>query len=385
MSDNKKFSYIILVFLFFYFVPFSNGAVSKSVLEAFTMLADYAKEHVLLCLIPAFLIAGGFSVFINKQAIMKFLGPNASKWVSYSIASVSGSVLAVCSCTILPLFKGIYKRGAGLGPAVSFLYSGPAINVLAIILTAKVLGFELGVARAVTAILFSVLLGVIMHLIFKKEDAKRLASNTVTFAEEENKRYWQKTLLMLSLLGALIFLNWAPSNWSSVWQFIYQYKYYFALFFVLILLADLYMYFQKDEIKEWLTESRSFFIQVLPLLFLGVFIAAFLLGKPGSSSLLPREWISKSVGDNSLLSNFIASFSGTLMYFATLTEVPIMQGLIGAGMAKGPALALLLSGPSLSLPSILVIKSELGVKKTFSYVLLVIVLSTLAGIIYGNL
>ncbi|MBN2444442.1 MAG: permease [Spirochaetales bacterium] len=374
-----------LIFLFAYFVPFSHPKVSSSIQEAFLMLAEYARDHVLLCLVPAFFIAGAIMVFLNQQAVIKYLGPKANKLTAYSVASVSGAILAVCSCTVLPLFKGIYKKGAGIGPAISFLYSGPAINILAIVLTAKVLGPELGIARAIGAIVFAFVIGFIMHLVFRKEDEKRVTDEKMfSSMGEEERPLWKNVIYLFSMVGILIFINWAPSKGQvAVWDFIFNAKYFITGGFALILVFSLLRWFKKDELATWVAATRDFALQILPLLFGGVMIAGFLLGRPGHSAMVPTEWVARLVGDNSLFSTFIASLSGALMYFATLTEVPIMQGLLGAGMAKGPALALLLAGPSLSLPSMLVIGGEIGFKKTIVYILLVVGLSTLAGFLYG--
>lgn len=384
---NVKLLILAGIFLFAFFVPFSHPKVSTAIHEAFMMVQEYAKEHVLICLVPAFFIAGAIMVFLNQQAVIKYLGPKANKLIAYSVASVSGAILAVCSCTILPVFKGIYKKGAGIGPAVSFLYSGPAINILAIVLTAKVLGIELGIARAAGAVVFAFIIGFLMHLIYKNEDEKRVTDERMfaSFADS-GRPLWQNSIYLFSMVGILVFINWAPSKGQlPVWDFIFNIKYIITGVFAFVLLFALIRWFKKDELKEWVSATRDFALQILPLLFGGVMIAGFLLGRPGHAALIPAEWIAHLVGNNSLFSNFIASISGALMYFATLTEVPIMQGLSGAGMAKGPALALLLAGPSLSLPSILVIGSELGVKKTITYVALVVIMSTLAGMGYGLL
>jgi len=384
--QNRALLILAGVFLFAYLVPFSSARVSAAVQESFLMLAEYARQHVLLCLVPAFFIAGAITVFLNQQAVIRYLGPQAKKIVAYSVASVSGTILAVCSCTVLPLFKGIYRKGAGIGPAVSFLYSGPAINVLAIVLTAKVLGFRLGAARAVGAVLFAFLIGLMMHLIFRKEDHAR-ATDAAMFsgsAGEERRTLGQTALYMAGMIGILVFVNWAPSRGSlAVWDFIYRFKYVITGAFALLLVYSLLRWFGKDELVYWVTASRDFAIQILPLLFGGVLVAGFLLGRPGHMALIPERWIASLVGGNSVAANLIASVAGALMYFATLTEVPIMQGLLGAGMGQGPALALLLAGPSLSLPSILVIAGELGWKKTGTYIALVVVLSTTAGLLYG--
>ncbi len=385
-KQNRALLILVGVFLFVYFVPFSSTRVSAALQESVLMLAEYARQHVLLCLVPAFFIAGAITVFLNRQAVIRYLGPQAKKIVAYSVASVSGTILAVCSCTVLPLFKGVYKKGAGIGPAVAFLYSGPAINVLAIVLTAKVLGLHLGVARAVGAVLFAFVIGLMMHLIFRKEDEARTtdAAMFTGFSGEEGRTLGQTALYMASMIGILVFVNWAPSRGSlAAWDFIYRFKYAITGAFGLLLVYSLVRWFRKDELAYWVTASRDFAVQILPLLFGGVLVAGFLLGRSGHMALIPERWITSLVGGNSVGANLIASVAGALMYFATLTEVPIMQGLIGAGMGQGPALALLLAGPSLSLPSILVIARELGWKKTGTYIALVVVMSTIAGLVYG--
>jgi len=386
ISPNKKLIYFTLVFLVVYLLPFSNIRVLNALQEAFFMLADYAHEHVLLCLVPAFFIAGAITVFINQQAVIKYLGPKANKLLSYSVASVSGAILAVCSCTVLPLFKGIYKKGAGLGPAISFLYSGPAINILAIILSAKVLGLKLGIARTVGAILFAVVIGLLMHLIFRKEDEARLSDERMFSPVETEmpRKLYQDVIYMAIMVAILVFLNWAPSRGNiAFWDTIYKSKWIISGILGFALIIILWRWFKKDQLKDWVVATRDFALQILPLLFAGILVAGFLLGRPGHEALIPSRYVEMLVGGNSLIANFFASFSGALMYFATLTEIPILQGLIGAGMGQGPALALLLAGPSLSLPSILVIAGELGWKKTLTYVGLVVVMSTIAGWIFG--
>lgn len=187
------------------------------------------------------------------------------------------------------------------------------------------------------------------------------------------------------MIGILVFANWAPAKGSlAAWDFIYHFKWYITGAFALLLIFSLIRWFKKDELKDWTVSTRDFALQILPLLFGGVLVSGFLLGRPGHEGIIPSEWISSLVGGNSFFANFFASVSGALMYFATLTEIPIVQGLIGSGMGKGPALALLLAGPSLSLPSIIVIGSELGWKKTSVYVTLVVFMSTFAGWIFGT-
>lgn len=374
------------VFLPVYLVPWSEPRVSAAVQESFLMLHYYAREHVLLCLVPAFFIAGAIMVFLNQQSVIRYLGPDAPKAAAYGVASVSGTVLAVCSCTVLPLFKGIYRKGAGLGPAVSFLYSGPAINVLAIILTARVLGLQLGLARAVGAVLFAFLIGLAMHLIHRREDRERTTNAAMFQSGDEGRSLGRTSLYMGSMIGILVFLNWAAGDGTiGWWEVVYRYRLAITGVFALVLVYALLRWFSRTELRDWVAATRDFAVQILPLLFAGVMVAGFLLGRPGQMALIPEAWIAGAVGSNSLASNLLAALAGALMYFATLTEIPIMQGLLGAGMNQGPALALLLAGPSLSLPALLVIGGELGPRKTVTYVVLVVVLSTAAGLVYGNI
>jgi len=388
IRERKNVALLVLVgvFALAYFVPWSAPRLTSAVNESVLMVSEYARHHILLCLVPAFFIAGAIMVFLNQRSVIKYLGPGAPKPVAYAVASVSGTILAVCSCTVLPLFKGIYKKGAGLGPAIAFLYSGPAINVLAIVLTARVLGFHLGLARAVGAILFSVVLGLLMHLIYRREDAQRTTNAAMFLAptETSGRNLAQTATYLLSMIAILVFVNWAPSDGTvGGWDAIYHWKYVIAAGFGALLLYSLVRWFRGGEIVEWLRATRDFAVQILPLLFAGVLVAGFLLGRPGHSALIPSSWIASLVGGNSISANLFASVSGALMYFATLTEVPIVQGLVGAGMGNGPALALLLAGPSLSLPSLLVIGGELGWKKTLTYATLVVIMSTLVGMGYG--
>ncbi|MFH1152418.1 MAG: permease [Pseudomonadota bacterium] len=422
----KPLGIIIGGFLIFFFLPIGNVRFEQSVIEALALAKWYAQEHVLLCLVPAFFIAGAISVFVSQASVMKYLGPASHKVLSYGVASVSGSVLAVCSCTVLPLFASIWKRGAGLGPAIAFLYSGPAINVLAIILTARILGPDIGVARAVGAVLFSVLIGLFMHLFFRKEEqAKAVAAIHMPEAQVD-RPLWQTALFFATMVGLLVSATWGkPEQAGGFWSSVFSVKWYLAGFFALFLcwLMNLWMNVKlikiviatgivlafavmfpgipllafsagiicfsallttaRGETETWFMASWDFSKQILPLLIGGVLVAGLLLGRPGAEGLIPSRWISGLVGGNSLWANLFSSVVGAFMYFATLTEVPILQGLIGSGMGKGPALALLLSGPALSLPNMLVIRSILGTKKTIVFVSLVIVMSTLSGLIFG--
>lgn len=427
-KEWKNFLAIAAVFLVCYYLPVGTKRFDNAVLEAFHLVKWYAQEHVLLCLVPAFFIAGAVGVFVSQASVMKYLGAKANKVLAYGVAAVSGTILAVCSCTILPLFSGIYRMGAGLGPACAFLYSGPAINVLAIVLTARVLGLELGIARAVGAVIFSIVIGLLMHFIFRREEEAKAAAQMAMPEPEIKRNLLQNGLYFASMVGILVFANWGkPQEAEGLWVTIYNLKWVFTGVFYLIFSVILSLWFglkpykalasvaavtaagliypdyplvpftvgsmalvvftstQKGELSDWFDTSWDFAKKILPLLLFGVVIAGALLGRVGNEGLIPSEWIAKAVGGNSLWANFFASFAGAFMYFATLTEVPILQGLIGSGMGKGPALALLLAGPALSLPSMLVIRSVLGTKKTVVFVSLVIFMATLSGMIFGSI
>ena len=415
---------ILGVFLMIYFIPAGSARFDNAILEAVRLTSWYAQEHVVLCLLPAFVIAGAMSVYISQGSVLRYLGPQASKPIALSVASVSGTLLAVCSCTVLPLFGGIYKRGAGLGAAIAFLYSGPAINIMAIVVTAKVLGPELGFARAVGAIVFAVVIGAIMHLIYRKEESSRALLSAPGFEADEADRPLGFVVTFFALMiGILVFANWAAAD-SSVWMQVYEWKWQITSLLAILLVALLVFQWKwsakhllilaslvvisalllpgtpelpfaigalglvliaatRERDQEWAAETWSFTKQIMPLLLGGVFVAGLLLGRPGFEGLIPSEWVSMAVGDNSLLSVLLASILGALMYFSTLTEVPIVEGLLGAGMGKGPALALLLAGPALSLPNMLVIRSILGTEKTVVYCCLVVVMATATGYGYG--
>ncbi len=426
-SEWKKLAWIVAGFLACFYLPVGVARFDHALLEAAHLVKWYAQEHVLLCLIPAFFIAGAIGVFVSQAAVMKYLGPKANKLVAYGVASVSGSILAVCSCTILPLFTGIYRMGAGLGPACAFLYSGPAINVLAMIMTARILGPELGIARAVGAVVFSVVIGYAMHLLFRREEEAKIAAAIQMPEEEGGRPLWQTSLYFAAMVLILVFANFGkPQNPEGMWAALYGVKWVLTALFAAGLGVMLVAWFRmrlwkvglvaaataltalasggnplaaftvgslglawltatdKGEGGQWFESSWTFAKQILPLLLIGVVMAGFLLGRVGQEGMIPSEWVSKAVGGNSLRANFLASFAGAFMYFATLTEVPIIQGLMGSGMGKGPALALLLAGPALSLPSMLVINSVLGPKKTAAFVSLVIVLATLVGWAFGK-
>ena len=391
MKRNLKFLVIIGGFLLLYFLPLESFRFRNPFFEALAMLNIYAREHVIFSLIPAFLIAGAIYQFMDQNTFLKYLGAKTNKALAYFVASASGSILTVCSCTILPLFSGIYKKGAGLGPAIAFLYSGPAINALAIILTARILGWQLGLARALGAMLFSVIIGLCMYFIFLSEEKERQANGEFQLGSIENKMNQrnglQNILYFLSMIGFMVFANWAKPQTGdeSLWSMIFQYKWYLAIGFVLLFIYILVYWFKKEEVIPWLESSWNFTQQIMPLLFLGIFFSGLLLGRPGEEGLIPSRFIASLVGGNSLGANFFASIVGAFMYFATCTEVLVLQGLIGSGMGQGPALALLLAGPALSLPNMLVIRSVIGTRKTFIYVTLVIIIATISGMVYGSL
>jgi len=386
VKERTKLLIIVLTFLAAYYIPWSNSIIRQSGLEAFMMLQEYAREHVLTCLVPAFFIAGAIAVFVSQASVLKYFGAHASKFLSYSVASVSGTVLAVCSCTVLPLFAGIYSRGAGIGPAAAFLYSGPAVNVLAIVLTARILGWQLGLARAIGAVLFAVLTGVLMAFFFRKDDAARTAGQIYLPDEgEKGRTITQEAFFMLTLVLILIFAAFAsPTPGSTgLWATIFSAKWYITAGLLVVLGLMLKNWFDRDERVTWVQSTWGFIKQILPLLGAGVVLAGFMLGRPGHSALIPEHYIQSLVGGNSLWANLFASVSGALMYFATLTEVPILQGLLGAGMGNGPALSLLLAGPALSLPNMLVIGGVMGVRKTAVFCTIIVILSTIAGMSYG--
>ncbi len=327
-------------------------------------LLEYLSAHVLTCLVPAFFIAGAIAVFISQAAILKYFGPQAKKWLSYSVASVSGGILAVCSCTVLPLFGGIYKRGAGLGPAIAFLYSGPAINVLAIVYSARLLGYDLGAARAIGAVAFAAGIGLIMAFIYRKEESAKDAREFAALcADPESKSLWQQMIFFAILVGILV--TAASKAWIGTG------------ILGAALVVVLWRWFNKDEIVQWMKETLHFVRLIAPWLLVGVFAAGII------KYAIPESVVTDYVGGNSILANFIASFLGALMYFATLTEVPIIRAFMDLGMGKGPALALLLAGPALSLPNMLVLRSIMGTKKTLTYVVLVVVFATITGFVFG--
>ncbi len=489
-TEWKKLLAVVGVFAACFYLPVGAGRFDNAVGEALALVKWYAREHVLLCLVPAFFIAGGISVFVSQASVMKYLGAKANKVLAYGVASVSGSVLAVCSCTVLPLFAGIYRMGAGLGPASAFLYSGPAINVLAIILTARVLGLEMGIARAVGAVVFSIVIGLAMHFIFRREEIAKANAQAAMPEVKVSRPLWKNAVYFATMVGILVFANWARSgdvraipisrpstravsiiaktfiagpeyknavyfatmvgilvfaNWArsgdvravflccpgglttyniegtlvgetekevtivdtggqehkipaelmegmedvekrGVYEWIHRLRWFLVAGLLALFAAEIWFWFVRAEVVRWIESSWGFAKLILPLLLIGVLAAGFLLGRPGpgNEGVIPNGWVNAAVGGNSIWANLFAAVAGAFMYFATLTEVPILQGLMGAGMGKGPALALLLAGPALSLPNMLVIRSVMGTKKTAAFVLLVIIMATVSGMVFGT-
>ncbi|MCF8012321.1 MAG: permease [Clostridiales bacterium] len=341
--------------------------------SGFSELLEYLSAHVLTCLVPAFFIAGGMAAIVATGSVIKYFGPRAPKHLSYGVASVSGAILAVCSCTVLPLFAGIHKKGAGLGPAVTFLFSGPAVNILAITLTARKMGWELGLARAAGAVIFSIVIGLLMAFIFRRDEEKNLEQSEggeEMFAGEKGKPVGHLLAFFGALAAILLFGTASIPFWSKI-----------AIVFSLLsfLAVVLIQWFDGEEIKDWLVETWKFVKLIFPILLIGVFAAGIL------KAVIPHQWIAQWVGGNSLTSNLTASVIGALMYFSTLTEVPIVKAFLDMGMGQGPALTLLLAGPSLSLPNMLVVRNVMGTKRTLVYILLVIVLATTTGMLFGSI
>lgn len=365
MFDLRRFSLIVGVFLLLYYLPVDPQALSKAFVGGVSMLHDYAREHVLLCLVPAFFIAGTISTMLRKEAVLGLLGPEASRFVSYPVAAVGGAVLAVCSCTILPIFAGIYRRGAGIGPAITFLFAGPAINVAAVFLTARVLGFELGVARLVSTLSAAVLIGLAMELLFRERGSGGLVQASSTEVSPlKGLSFFALQMAFLVLSGLKVDPHLKASGMTVL---------------ALAIASMASFGFRREETRAWLLETWDLASKMLPYLFFGVFLAGFV------AELMPRELVVSLLGRNDLSSTLVASVVGALTYFATLTEVPIVQALRSLGMADGPTLSLLMSGNSLSLPSMLVIVGLLGRRRAFVYFALVVIASALMGLAYGIL
>jgi uncharacterized membrane protein YraQ (UPF0718 family) len=426
--EFRIFGLLIAVFVAAYFLPVGQPRFDSAVTEALELTKWYAREHVVLCLLPAFWIAGAIAAFVSQASVMRYLGPTAPRPMAYGVGAISGSILAVCSCTVMPLFSGIYRMGAGLGPATAFLYSGPAINVLAIVMTAKVLGAPLGVARAAGAVVFSVVIGLLMALLFRREERAKAAAAMALPASAAGRPLWQTAAFFAVLVGILVFANWgAASQTTGLFAAVFAAKWWLTSALGLALAVMLWRWFslepariatvvaataitalvlpthptwpflvavlglawltagRDDEAGEWFAQAWGYAKQIVPLLLAGVLVAGFLLGRPGHEALVPSAWIAALVGGNSVGANLFAAVSGAFMYFATLTEVPIVQGLVGSGMGQGPALALLLAGPALSLPSLLVLNSIVGARKTVAYLALVVMMATTTGWLFGLL
>jgi len=432
VNDWKKMAVLVAVFLAAYFLPLGSGTVTSAILEAFRLLQWYAVNHTLACVVPAMFIAGAISTFLSQASVMRYLGPKASRPLAYTVASVSGVVLAVCSCSVLPMFAGIYTMGAGLGPASAFLYSGPAINVMAIFLSARVLGLDLGVGRAIGAVAFAFIIGLAMAAIFRRSEQKRVeAAMQMSEPPHSPRRLWQTALYFLCMILFLVFSDWYNTNDVTITMkdgavlaanvryqtqdaldiqeyqadgqlstdvrrlsradiqtvepvpgfvmTVHGVKWYLAGAMGLAVLVMLWRWFSRDEVKQWMQATWDFALMIVPLLFGGVFLTGFI------GALIPETYVATLVGGDSLMSNFIASFVGMIWYFATLTEIPIVEMLMRLGMGRGPALALLLAGPALSLPSILVIYKIIGFKKTFVFCFLTVVMSTIVGWLFGML
>ena len=426
--ELKIFVALAAAFGIVYFLPVGTPRFDGAVTEALELTKWYAREHIVLCLLPAFWIAGAIAAFVSQGSVMRYLGPMAPKPLAYGVGSVSGTILAVCSCTVLPLFQGIYRMGAGLGPATAFLYSGPAINVLAIVMTAKVLGASIGIARAAGAVVFSIVIGLLMAFLFRHEEQRKVTAAAALPETESGRPLTHTAAFFATMVAILVFANWGASTQSTgFFAAVFAMKWWLTSALAVVFAMMLWRWFgielpriavvvtativaavlvpghptwpflvavlglawltagRDDEAGEWFSQAWSYTKQIVPLLLGGVLVAGLLLGRPGHDGLIPSEWISGLVGGNSVVANLFAAVSGTFMYFATLTEVPIVQGLVGSGMGSGPALALLLAGPALSLPSMLVLHSIFGMKKTVTYLALVVVMATFTGWCYGLL
>jgi hypothetical protein len=338
-------------------------------------LKDYILAHTLTCLVPAFFIAGAMSALFPKDKILRYLGEKTKAYISYPISVISGLFLAVCSCTVLPLFAGIRERGAGLGPAVAFLYTAPATNILAIIYTGGLIGADLAFARIILSVSFASIIGMILSVSFRSEEKKifsnpptPIVSQTLTDGGEKVKshRFWIFFLILIAILlvGASSLIGWTT-------------KIIGLSILIAALLAIIIFWMPKEDTKSWLLETWSFGRKIVPLLLIGVFVAGIL------KTVIPQQFITTYVGGNRVSSNLLAVLFGVFMYFPTLVEVPMARTFLDLGMGRGPLLAYLLADPVISLPSILVISKLIGLKRLFVYVGLIIFFCTLAGLIYG--
>ncbi len=347
-------------------------------------LVGYLSAHVLMCLVPAFFIAGALSALFRKEAVTKYLGPDTPRHISYPVASAAGLLIAVCSCTILPLFAGIWKKGAGLGPAVTFLFTGPAVNVLAILYTGSLIGWDIAAARGILAVIFGMLIGLLMGFIFERAK-KRIAPNASTRIEPiqaisdtstsvEGRSMMERLIdgrvaVLFVLLVVILVIGASPLPMALRLP-------------VVAAVAVLTAFWavrtnSREENEGWMRETYFFIKMILPLLLVGVFVAGV------ASELIPEDVVVEYLGDNSLRANAIAVGFGIFMYFPTLVEVPVARMFLDLGMAKGPLLAYLLADPELSFQSVLVTRKIMGTRKILVFVGLVAVLCIAAGLLFG--
>lgn len=371
MKEWQKAALLAAAFGVFYFAPIDEPIVLHSIAAGLALLHEYARLHVLTCLVPAFFIAGTIAVYVKKEAVIRLLGPTTKKYIAYPIASISGGILAVCSCTILPLFTGIYKRGAGIGPAVAFLFTGPAINVTAILLTGGVLGWDFAIGRLIAAVVISVIAGLLMAFFFRDHDRKN-TNEAFGAGMADDVPYSNTTIVIFFMLQLAVLVVFGLSIAADL-------KAALIGAMIAVLLGIVLFRFEKDHNIAWLGETWDLTKKILPYLFVGVFIAGII------EVVVPQEIVTRLVGGNTIFSNAIASTFGAFMYFATLTEVPIIQKLMGLGMGRGPAMTLFLTGNALSLPSMIVLFSVMGRKQAPVYVLTIMALSVCAGWLFGEL
>ena len=343
--------------------------VKDLILAGSLALKEYIALHVLTCLIPAFLLAGAMVRFISKEAIIKYLGSSTNKLKSFSLASLASFFIAACSCTVIPVASGIYYQGAGVGAAFIFLWVAPAANILAIIYTGSILGTRMVISRIIAALLMAFVVGMVMSFIFRKEETKRIqnftGANTGIIAKKD-------LILLILILASLLSPNYIIQKGP------YSHKVIVWLVASVIMFMYAFKVKPLDEIKKWLKESLWFVRIIFPLLLLGVFIVG-VIGR-----LLPQDIIQRWLGGSGILASFLATVMGQIMYFATMTEAPFVDTLMKLGMGKGPALALLLTGPGMSLPNMLAIAKVFGLKKASVYILLVMILGTFVGWFFGN-
>jgi len=334
------------------------------ILAGWEALVDYLILRRIISLTIAFFLSGAIAQFMSQGAVMKYFGPNSDKRLSYLVASVSGAILAVCSCSVLPMFAGIRKKGAGIGPATTFLFSGPALNILAITFTFSLIGVDIGFVRVFSAVILSIVIGFLMYLFYNKSETVDANEAMFSMDDGNDRTFAQNALFFVTMIGILVSGAGRPVITSIL---------------VVILAVQLYGNFKKDELVDWCRETYSLARKIVPLFIVGIFAAGVI------TEIIPPEYMVTFVGNNSYGANIIASVFGAFMYFATLTEVPIVNGFMELGMFKGPATALLLAGPSLSLPNMIVISRVIGLKKAVTYFGLVVVLSAFVGMLAGYL